>query len=320
MKRLKSHIYYIAGFIFLIIQLYSCARTASPNGGPDDKIPPSIVKDKSAPNFQTHFKDGELVFEFDEYIEIKNSKDQIIISPPMTNYLDFKKRGKKLTVTFPEGEELKENTTYQINFGKAIQDFTEGNPVEDFVYVFSTGDKIDSLEITGTVNTFDKQVETSDVLILLYKNLADTVLQTEKPFYYGRTKEGGSFEIKNLKEGTYQAFALKDNNLSLTYDDPTELIGFLDSLVVLTDTTKLSLEFEIFDEREIPNIQKVNQSFKNIIKVSFSDKPRNFSFSFSDSITHYHHYDLDTLKVFYQTELDSFDMYLIGKKRRIQLR
>jgi len=289
--------------------LYSCARPAAPTGGPSDKIAPTIDTEKSSSNYQTQFSNKELVFEFDEYIVIKNATDQVIISPPTTNYLDYKVRGKKLTVTFPEGEALKENTTYQINFGNAIQDFTEGNPVEDFIYVFSTGNKIDSLEISGKVNTLDTQEEISDVLVLLYKNLADSILYLEKPFYYSRTKEDGSFIIKNIKEGTYQLFALKDNNLSLTYDDPTELTGFIDSLIVLTDSTQLSLEIEIFDEREIPKIQKVNQSFNNIIKVTFTEKPRNLSFSLSDSIKYFQQYDEDTLNVYYQTELDSFDIY-----------
>jgi len=107
--------------------LYSCARPANPNGGPEDEDPPVLLSEGSTPNYQTRFNEREIVLEFDEYISLSNASKQIVISPPFVNFLKYTVRGKKLLIEFPEGEDLREDATYQINFGEAIKDFTAGN-------------------------------------------------------------------------------------------------------------------------------------------------------------------------------------------------
>jgi len=103
---------------------------------------------------------------------------------------------------------LRENATYTINFGEAVQDLTEGNAVPDMRFVFSTGDQIDSLELSGTVMDALTRAPAKDVYVMLYENTADTVVRTERPFYFGKTNDQGTYKIQNLRAGTFKIFAL----------------------------------------------------------------------------------------------------------------
>ena len=124
---------------------------------------------------------------------------------------------KKLRFEFAEEEVLKEDATYSINFGDAVKDLTEGNPVPNFKFVFSTGDFIDSLKMEGTIVDALTGKPVEDVLYMLYKNLADSVVQTEKPFYFGKSDKTGTFTIENIKAGQYKAFALEDQDVNYLY-------------------------------------------------------------------------------------------------------
>ena len=57
--------------------------------------------------------------------------------------------GKSISVNWKDT--LKENTTYTFVFGDNIQDITEGNTLNNFQFVFSTGDVIDTLTYSGKV-------------------------------------------------------------------------------------------------------------------------------------------------------------------------
>ncbi|MCB0640491.1 MAG: carboxypeptidase regulatory-like domain-containing protein, partial [Phaeodactylibacter sp.] len=108
------------------------------------------------------------------------------------------KKYKTVLFEFDENEELRENATYIINFGDAIKDFTEGN-IAPIRFIFSTGDYIDSLEVKGRVVDAVSGEPVSDVLVMLYDNLNDTVVRTERPFYFSRTDKAGQFKIENVK-------------------------------------------------------------------------------------------------------------------------
>lgn len=293
------------------IWLVSCARPANPNGGPVDETPPVMLMEGSTPNYQTQFGDREIILEFDEFISLSNASKQIVISPPFTNYLKYTVRGKRLVIEFPENEELREEATYQINFGESIKDYTAGNAMENFTFVFSTGDVIDSLTVGGFVYDAASGEPATETLVLLYDNLSDTAFQTEKPFYFAKTDDTGKFEIKNIKSDTFQVFALVDGNLSLTYDQQTESIAFLDSTIILPDTTLKSISLLLFDEREVPVAQDLQQKKKQKAVLNFSGAPRGIIIEADDSTNVKLAYELqeDSCLIWYQTERDSFDFY-----------
>ena len=214
--------------LVLIAFISSCATMEMPNGGPKDTSPPVILS--SVPeNNSLNMKEKIIEIKFDEYIELKNINQQLIISPPMKENPKFKVKAKSLIIEIVDS--LHENTTYSIFFGDAIVNFTEGLPIKNFSYTFSTGDIIDTLQVKGNViNAFDK-TPAKDVYALLYKADDDSVLYKQKPYYVTKTNENGEFLFKNIGDFEYSIYALKDINNNYIYDSRDEEIAFLEEKV-----------------------------------------------------------------------------------------
>src|SRR5690606_27571997 len=140
-------------------------------------------------------------------------------------------------------DSLEENTTYTINFGKAIGDFNEGNPILNYSYVFSTGDIIDSLGISGKViNALTKQAE-KEITVMLIPTSRDSIFGKRKANIFTLTDTAGNFSLRNLREDNYRIYALREENNDRVYNAPDELIGFLnDSIMLNKDTSGILLE------------------------------------------------------------------------------
>lgn len=238
----------------------------APTGGPKDTEAPKVTKCLPA-NFSANYKNERIKIYFDEFAIFNDANNSVIISPPFKNDPDFITRGKMLLVTL--NEKLKENTTYTINFGNAIADITEKNPLTNFQYVFSTGSTVDSLSIKGKVlNAFTGQPE-KDIFVMLYLNQEDSVPLTQRPYYLSKTNDNGEFELSNLKDHPYKLFALKDFNSNYIYDLPNESIGYSDTLISpryifrsINDSTKIdsikNLIVYLFEEKD--TTQKILKS------------------------------------------------------------
>lgn len=218
-----------------VISLFNCAKQGSPTGGPKDVDPPVAVQE-IPPQKTVHFNESSITIIFNEFIQLKDQAKEIFISPPMKTKPEYKVQGKKLLVEFQE--ELKPNATYTINFGKAIVDFTEANPLVNYEYVFSTGDKIDSLYVPGIILDAFTHKPVEGVLAMVYMDDNDTIPLDSLPFKVppksaSRTTKEGTFSINNLPPGQFLLFALEDMNNNFIFDLPNERIAFLDSLVTL---------------------------------------------------------------------------------------
>jgi len=213
-------------FAVLVI-CWSCAQQGNPTGGPRDEDPP-VVLESDPPNYSTQFKAKKIRITFDEFIVLDNVNQELIVSPPMEEKPEVKLRKKTMIVEFEE--DLKANTTYTFNFGDAIKDLHEGNKLQNFEYVFSTGDVLDSMSVKGTLKYAENlEVPEDQISIMLYTDLRDSVPLTEIPLYVGRSDDSGVFSVNNLRPDIYKVFALKDGNNNLLFDLPTEEIAFLDS-------------------------------------------------------------------------------------------
>ncbi len=212
----------------MIVIITSCANIGYPTGGPKDVTPPKILK--SIPNnYSTLFNGKEIVITFDEYVVFNNLQSQLIVSPPLENTPDIKIKGKNVVINFKDS--LRKNTTYTIYFGDAIADLHEGNVLSNYEFVFSTGNVLDSLTLSGRVlDAFTKRPE-KDILVMLYDHFEDSVPYKEKPYYITKTKENGEYILNNLRDLKYKVFALKDANSNLLFDQPNERIAYNDSLV-----------------------------------------------------------------------------------------
>lgn len=214
--------------LFVGLFIWSCANISYPSGGEKDETPPVVLK-ATPPDGTLNFSAKRFEMTFDEFIEIKNLEENFISSPPFTEKPDITVIGKRLRFTFQDT--LLPNSTYRIQFGDAIVDLNEGNPFSGFEYVLSTGEFIDSMSIRGVLkNAFDQKPE-AKMYIVLYEDFYDSVFALKKPFYVTKTKEDGSFLLKNLRNTSYKVLALKDMNANLLYDLSTENIGFYDDMV-----------------------------------------------------------------------------------------
>lgn len=219
---------YIA-ILLVIIGFYACASTGMPDGGPYDETPPKFVRATPEPN-ATNNKRKKISIEFDEFIKLDKASEKVIISPPQNEAPEVKVSGKRVLVEF--FDTLRENTTYTIDFGDAIVDNNEDNPLGNFAYAFSTGEIIDTMEVSGTVLNAADLEPVKGIQVGLHKNLNDTAF-TKLPFdRISRTDSRGHFTIKGIAPGTYRVYALMDGNQNYFFDSKTEAIAYLDSLVV----------------------------------------------------------------------------------------
>lgn len=204
-----------------------------PLGGVKDEIQPEVAS--SVPqNYQKNFSEKSIEITFNEFIKLDNANKKILISPPPTITPEYKLRGKTLIIKFME--DLLPETTYSIFFADAIKDLTEGNPLGNYTFVFSTGSILDSLSLSGQVSNAFDLTPVEEVFIMLYVNENDTLQLDSLPYlthpmYVSRTDKEGHFTISNLRDKEYLTFALKDGNSNMMYDLPSEEIAFLDSLV-----------------------------------------------------------------------------------------
>lgn len=219
---------YIA-LLLVIIGFYACASTGMPDGGPYDETPPKFVRATPEPN-ATNNKRKKISIEFDEYIKLDKASEKVIISPPQNEAPEVKVSGHRVLVEF--FDTLRENTTYTIDFGDAIVDNNEDNPLGNFAYAFSTGEHIDTMEVSGTVLSADNLEPVKGIQVGLHKNLEDSAF-VKLPFdRISRTDSRGHFTIRGVAPGKYRIYALMDGNQNYLFDSKTEAVAFLDSLVV----------------------------------------------------------------------------------------
>ena len=240
---LKNNLKYT--FFLLLLITVGCAKRGSITGGLKDTIAP-VLKISFPENFSKNFKGNEIKLVFDENIKLKNLNKQLIISPPMKYEPSILPTTPSKTITIKIKDTLQPNTTYSFNFGQSIADNNEGNPFNQFKYVFSTGDYIDSLSLGGTVKSaYDKEVE-SFVSVMLYDvndTFKDSVVYNENPRYVTNTLDSlKTFRFENLKAGKYLLVAMKDYNSNNKYNPKTDKIGFSKEFITIPNDTLYELE------------------------------------------------------------------------------
>lgn len=219
---------YVA-FLLVIIGFYACASTGMPDGGPYDETPPKFVRANPEPN-TTNNKRKKISIEFDEYIKLDNASEKVIISPPQKEAPEVKVSGHRVLVEF--FDTLRENTTYTVDFGDAIVDNNEDNPLGNFAYAFSTGAHIDTMEVSGTILNAENLEPVKGIQVGLHQNLEDSAF-VKLPFdRISRTDSRGHFTIRGVAPGKYRIYALMDGNQNYLFDSKTEAIAFQDSLVI----------------------------------------------------------------------------------------
>ena len=214
-------------FSFLIplssFLLSSCARMGSPDGGWYDDDPPKVVR--CEPNGQSvNVTTKKITIYFDEFIKLEDASNKVIISPPQLEMAEIKVAGKKVIVELQDS--LKPNMTYSIDFSDAISDNNEGNPLGSYAYTFSTGERIDTFEVSGYVLDASNLEPVKGILVGLYDDLADSAFTTKPMLRVARTDGSGHFVVKGIAPGTYRAYALQDMDNNFRFGQRGEMVAF----------------------------------------------------------------------------------------------
>ena len=231
---LYSLIFFVTAYI-ISISSSGCAQIGAISGGTKDTIAPVLVS--SSPKLSaTNISSNKITLTFDEYIaEMQDIQANVLVSPYPKVYPEINTKLKTVTVKLKDT--LLPNTTYAINFGSAIKDVNEANPLKGFTYVFSTGNTIDSLSLSGKVILAETGKVDSTLLVMLYRDANDSSVQQKKPTYIANVKGDGSFTFNNLPPGNFNVYALNDGDGGKTYNSKTEIFAFADSIVTLTENT-----------------------------------------------------------------------------------
>lgn len=246
-----------------ILTVISCARQGSPTGGPKDETPPVFLKadpDTLATNVDVNLQ--EATINFDEYILLKEYSKNVVVSPsfqipPIVTPQALAK--KNISIKFQEP--LLPNTTYSFNFGDAIQDFNENNKLSNFQYVFSTGSFIDSLKVTGRVNSSYDFKLPEKILVGLYKvdsTYKDSIILQKKPYYIARANDKGEYQLNYLASGKYKLIAFEDKVENVMYDYGKERLAFHNEPIELNANQQINLN--LFNQK--PDYRKPEASFK----------------------------------------------------------
>ena len=218
----------------ILLLFLACARIGSPDGGPYDETPPKVVH--TSPKFGAANEKNvkRVTIEFDEIVKIENASEKVVISPPQIQQPEIEANGRRVTVTLLDS--LKPNMTYTIDFADAIVDNNEGNPYGDYAFTFSTGEQVDTFQVSGHVLNAENLEPIKGMLVGLYKVdslqvLPDSVFRTQPFERISRTDSRGHFVVKGLAPGHYRAFALKDLNQNYIYDQRAEAVAFSDRLL-----------------------------------------------------------------------------------------
>ena len=209
---------------------HSCANTTTPpSGGPKDTIPPLVTKIYPALgqiNVPVH--KTQLEIKFDEYVVVKDPKS-LFLSPPLEKSPKFKIKGKGVVVYFEN--DLDSNKTYTLDLTNAIADNNEGNMFPGFTLVFSTGDKIDSMMVTGTVQDCNSLQPIKGATVMLYKDHADSAVFLKRPDAAVKTDDWGFFCLRNIQDTVYRMYAVIDDNNNNKYEAENERVAFIDTLI-----------------------------------------------------------------------------------------
>lgn len=240
---LKNNFKYI--FLFLVFLMISCAKRGNITGGLKDTLAP-VLRSSLPKNFSTGFKGDEITLTFDEYIKLKDANKQLIISPPMKNQPIITPSTASKFIKIKILDTLQPNTTYSFNFGQSITDNNEGNPYNQFKYIFSTGSYIDSLALGGRIKDAYNKTADNFVSVMLYEvneTFNDSVIYKENPRYITNTLDSlTSFRLENLKAGKYFLVALKDKNKNNKFNPKDDKIGFIKHPITIPNDTVFELE------------------------------------------------------------------------------
>ena len=308
----------LLGATVIIGILYSCASIGRPDGGAYDETPPRLIGSTPEAN-GTNVNRTRIVMEFDEFIKLEKPNEKVVISPPQVQQPEIRTNGKKITINLLDT--LKAGTTYTVDFSDAIVDNNEGNPLEDFSITFSTGDRIDTLAVSGVLLEASNLEPVKGMLVGLHSNPADSAFTKLPLERVSRTDSRGRFTIRGIAPGAYRLFALQDADQNYAFTQKSEAIAFRDSLIIprfeeriRQDTMwKDTLTVDTIIERKYTHYLPDDLLLRSFKEINYSQSllkserltPQRFTLYFSERA--------DTLPTLTGLDFDERDAFVIEK-------
>lgn len=304
-------------FFIIAILFYSCASEVAPTGGPKDTTPPAVVE--SVPgNLSTNFSSDMITITFDEFFQLNNYKQKLLISPPLEEEPDVYIKGKKLIIKLKD--QLLPNTTYRFFFDDAIADYNENNPLKNFTYIVSTGNSIDSMSVSGTVKDAFTLKPVKDAMVFLYDDLSDSAFVSKRPYYVAKTDENGNYTINNIRDTVYNIFSIIESDKSLNYNLPTEQIAFNNSPIRPSDTVSMPLELMMFIQEDSIQAISFNESNLNYASFGYKIQPTSPEIVFLDDMDFdpiiEYNINKDSVKIFVK-DIDTLNLIAIDNLQTI---
>lgn len=271
------HLRHIIGHSAIVASVaaicFGCASVGTPDGGPYDETPPRFLGSVPERNGLGVTK-KEVTLEFDEYIKLEKANEKVVISPPQTEQPEISVTGKKIQVKL--FDTLQANTTYTIDFSDGIVDNNEGNPLGDFCFNFSTGDRLDTLQVSGYVLRADNLEPVKEIQVGLHSDLQDSAFTT-KPFErVSKTDAMGHFVIRGIAPGEYRIYALQDMDQNFTFSQKSEMIAWYDSLIVPTHEARFRTDTIFTAEGKVDTLLTVPYTRfmpDDIVLLAFTEDP-----------------------------------------------
>ena len=309
-------------FVYLFVVLIStrCAQITPLTGGKKDATPPKALS-YDPENASLNFTSKQITIQFDEYIRLTDIANQFIITPQTKEMPEIQANGKTLKITF--NETLMPNATYKLSFGNAIIDLHEGNVLQNFEYIFSTGSTIDSLKLSGQIlNAYDKKPASKLLVCLFQANSNDSVVYKDKPLYISKTDEAGNYSFNYLPNALFKLVAINDINKNLLYDGSEEQIAYQDTLINPNDGIPTNLllfkevPFKSFIKKTssleygkaIIVYNKPQQDIKSVVAKNLISYSKNY---LQDTLTLYYNYQFDTLQTVISYQAKKADTVII---------
>ncbi len=322
---------------FLLVSLcIACANIGSPDGGAYDETPPKVIG--TTPRYgSTKAKPTKITILFDENVTISGANEKVMVSPPQIEMPEIEAMGKKITIELLDT--LKEDVTYTIDFSDAIKDNNEGNPMGDYAFTFSTGDHIDTMQMSGYVLNASNLEPVKGILVGLYTVDStnnhvpqpgmslnpDTLLRHKVFERVSRTNSSGHFTIKGIAAGRhYRVYALQDQNQNYVFDQKSEMIAFTDRILTPSSMPDVRQDTIWHDSIYYDSIVYVNYTHffpDDIVLRAFlesgqdrymvkSERPVLNKFSFYFSAPH------DSLPVIQGLNFDADSAFIIDKSEK----
>ena len=251
---MKQKSLFLPFYALMFVLLASCAKMGQPDGGWFDETPPKVVG-ATPEDGATNVSAKKVNIYFDEFIKVDNPTEKVVISPPQLEAPDIKAAGKRILVALHDS--LKPNTTYTIDFSDAISDNNENNPMGNYTYSFSTGEHIDTMQVSGCVLESENLEPVKGILVGLYSNLADSAFCHQPMLRVSRTDSRGRFVVKGVAPGSYRIYALQDMDGNYMFNQKSEKIAFCHDIIVPSSKPDTRQDTTWVDALHIKSIQQV---------------------------------------------------------------